>query len=97
MSEPRERALLVGISPGGAGRAHAEASLEELGLLARAAGARVVGSMLQERQKRDPATLIGKGKVVELGSQFNVEGDRSPWPGAATGAPMPPTAPSLIE
>jgi GTP-binding protein HflX len=66
VSAPRERALLVGISPGGAGRAHAEASLEELGLLARAAGARVVGSMLQERQKRDPATLIGKGKVVDV-------------------------------
>ena len=66
MNEPRERALLVGISPGGAGRAHAEASLEELGLLAQAAGARVVGSVLQERQKRDPATLIGKGKVLDV-------------------------------
>jgi GTPase len=66
VSEPRERALLVGISPGGAGRAHAEASLDELGLLAEAAGARVVGSVLQERQKRDPATLIGKGKVEDV-------------------------------
>ena len=66
MSEPRERALLVGISPGGKGRARAEASLDELGLLAQAAGARVVGSLLQERQKRDPATLIGKGKVVDV-------------------------------
>ena len=66
MSEPRERALLVGISPGGAGRTRAEASLEELGLLAKAAGARVVGSVLQERQKRDPATLIGKGKVLDV-------------------------------
>ncbi len=66
MSEPRERALLVGISPGGAARAHAEASLEELGLLAQAAGARVVGSLLQERPRRDPATLIGKGKVEDV-------------------------------
>ncbi|HEY5725153.1 MAG TPA: GTPase HflX [Methylomirabilota bacterium] len=66
MSEPRERALLVGVTAGGAARAGAEASLEELGLLAQAAGARVVGSLLQERARRDPATLIGRGKVEDV-------------------------------
>jgi GTP-binding protein HflX len=66
VTEPQERALLVGITAGGARRAEAEASLEELGLLAQSAGASVVGSMLQERARRDPATLIGKGKVTDV-------------------------------
>jgi GTP-binding protein HflX len=66
VSEPRERALLVGVTAGGTARAGAEASLEELGLLAQAAGARVVGALLQERARRDPATLIGRGKVEDV-------------------------------
>ena len=66
VTEPQERALLVGITAGGAGRAEAEASLEELGLLAQTAGASVVGSLLQERPRRDPATLIGRGKVADV-------------------------------
>ncbi len=40
--------------------------MEELGLLAQSAGARVVGSVIQERERLDPATLIGKGKLGEL-------------------------------
>jgi len=40
--------------------------VDELGLLARSAGARVVGRLIQERKRRDPATLIGRGKVEEL-------------------------------
>jgi GTP-binding protein HflX len=66
VSEPQERALLVGIAVGGARRAEAEASLEELGQLALSAGANVVGSTLQERPRRDPATLIGRGKVEDV-------------------------------
>jgi GTP-binding protein HflX len=56
----------VGLSQGPRARARSEASLEELGLLAASAGARVVGSLLQERARRDPATLIGRGKVEEV-------------------------------
>jgi GTP-binding protein HflX len=66
VNEPRERALLVGVTAGGAARAEAEASLDELGLLARSAGASVVGSLLQERSRRDAATLIGRGKVEDV-------------------------------
>jgi GTP-binding protein HflX len=32
-----------------------------------AAGGSVVGSLIQERKRKDPATLIGKGKVEEVG------------------------------
>ncbi len=65
MTDAGERALLVGLSLGGRGRARTESSLEELALLARSAGARVVGTLLQERARRDSATLIGRGKVEE--------------------------------
>jgi len=40
--------------------------VEELGLLAQSAGAAVVGSVIQERPRKDPATLIGRGKALEL-------------------------------
>ncbi len=66
MPEAGERALLVGLALGQRQRARAESSLEELTLLARSAGARVVGSLVQERARRDPATLIGRGKVEEV-------------------------------
>ena len=66
MPEAGERALLVGLALGQRQRARAESSLEELALLARSAGARVVGSLVQERARRDPATLIGRGKVEEV-------------------------------
>jgi GTP-binding protein HflX len=40
--------------------------MAELGELAQSAGAQVVGSMIQDRERFDPAMLIGKGKVREL-------------------------------
>jgi GTP-binding protein HflX len=40
--------------------------MEELGELARSAGAAVVGSVIQERARKDPATLIGRGKAEEV-------------------------------
>jgi len=40
--------------------------MEELGELARSAGASVVGTVIQERARKDPATLIGRGKVQEV-------------------------------
>ncbi len=42
------------------------ASLDELAGLAEAAGAVVGGRVTQKRQKPDPATLFGKGKVEEI-------------------------------
>ena len=51
---------------GGARRIDAEHSLEELGGLAEAAGARVVLRVLQERPRPDSATFLGSGKVEVL-------------------------------
>lgn len=65
---PVERAALVGLVTGGARRIDAEHSLEELGGLAEAAGARVVLRVLQERPKPDSATFLGSGKVEVLAS-----------------------------
>lgn len=44
----------------------AQEALAELRTLAESAGARVVGEILQHRDRPDPATLIGAGKVQEL-------------------------------
>ncbi len=48
-----------------AGQAERE-SLLELAELARSAGAEVTGSMLQMRERPDPATLVGHGKLEEI-------------------------------
>jgi GTP-binding protein HflX len=72
-ARPGERALLVGLALGARDRARTEASLEELAQLAASAGARVVGTALQERQRRDPATLVGRGKVDELKARCQQE------------------------
>ena len=44
----------------------ADESLAELRTLAGSAGARVVGEILQRRDRPDPATLIGAGKLEEI-------------------------------
>src|SRR5258706_1460639 len=43
-----------------------EAAMEEFRELAASAGANVVGEFTQRRDKPDPATLIGKGKLQEI-------------------------------
>jgi len=54
----------------------AEESLEELRALAISAGAQVAGEFLQHRDKPDPATLIGKGKLEEIaGAAASVSAD----------------------
>jgi GTPase len=54
----------------------AEESLEELRDLALSAGAQVAGEFLQHRDKPDPATLIGKGKLEEIaGAAASVAAD----------------------
>jgi GTP-binding protein HflX len=62
-----ERAFLVAVQL----RSHtvgldAEASLEELALLAHTAGAEVVGSAIQRLESPHPAHYIGKGKLEEV-------------------------------
>jgi GTP-binding protein HflX len=51
---------------GRARRLDAERSLDELAGLAQAAGAQVVLRLLQERQKPDPSTFLGAGKIETL-------------------------------
>ena len=54
----------------------AEESLDELRSLATSAGAQIVGEFLQHRDKPDPATLIGKGKLEEIeGAASSVSAD----------------------
>jgi len=61
----RERAVLVAaLLPGNPNDPHAP--LGELKALADTAGAEVVDQLIQHRQKPDPATFIGSGKVEEL-------------------------------
>jgi GTP-binding protein HflX len=60
-----ERVLLVGVWTDGTITA-AENSLAELALLAETAGSEVLEAVYQRRQKPDPATYVGRGKVEEL-------------------------------
>jgi GTP-binding protein HflX len=78
-TESHERVFLVGVGmkrashvPGvDAGDAE-RASLEELAELARSAGAQVAGSIFQMRDKIDPATVIGRGKIEEVKIEANL-------------------------
>lgn len=58
-----ENAILVGTH-----------SLDELRELATSAGARIIDEVIQRRDRPDPATFIGKGKVEELREQVVLEG-----------------------
>ena len=62
----RQRALLVGTGVGARNVADAEASLQELALLTDTAGADPMETVLQRRDRPDPATYVGAGKAEEL-------------------------------
>lgn len=65
-----ERGILVGLALPGISLDEAQDTLDELGLLADTAGVDVVVQVLQERRRRDPAYLIGRGKAEELVEQI---------------------------
>lgn len=71
LKNEQERAVLVGVrtqeTKNILGVSEADISITELKELAQAAGARVVASIIQNRESRDAAFLIGRGKVEELG------------------------------
>ncbi len=77
----RERALLVGLDlKSRSGRSGAvrdgytpEEALAELAGLTRSAGAEVLDSVLQSRERAEAATLIGSGKVDELAARAQAE------------------------
>jgi GTP-binding protein HflX len=60
-----ERVVLVGVWTEGPAE-QADASLAELARLAETAGSQVLDGLMQRRERPDPATYIGSGKVLEL-------------------------------
>lgn len=60
-----ERVLLVGVWTVGGAEA-AERSLAELAALAETAGSEVLDGVIQRRDRPDPATYVGSGKVAEI-------------------------------
>ncbi|MEV6606060.1 GTPase HflX [Kutzneria sp. NPDC051319] len=60
-----ERVVLVGVWTEG-NAADAEASLAELARLAETAGSHVLQGLVQRRDRPDPATYVGSGKVIEV-------------------------------
>ncbi|GAA6491161.1 MAG TPA: GTPase HflX [Candidatus Bariatricus faecipullorum] len=64
IKEEGERLILVGISTGE--QEDTEASLKELGALAKTAGAQVAGTVIQRREAVHPGTYVGKGKLEEI-------------------------------
>ena len=64
LNDIEERVILVGVQP--ADGDDTEESVKELGELAKTAGAQVVGSVIQNRERIHPGTYIGKGKLDEV-------------------------------
>ena len=62
----REKIVLVAVTLDGRTDAETSDSLDELERLVDTAGADVVARLTQRRDKPDPASFIGKGKVDEL-------------------------------
>ena len=69
LTEPEERAFLIGLDDPGDGRWPIERSLAELAALAETAGAVVVGSASQRRRQPDPTSYFGKGRAAELADE----------------------------
>jgi len=89
-----ERVLLVGVGlkrpshgPGLGAAEYERERLEELGELARSAGAEVAAAVVQMREGLDPATLVGRGKLDEIRAEALTHGapvvvfDRNLTPG----------------
>jgi GTP-binding protein HflX len=68
-----ERVVLVGVWTDGTVE-DAENSMAELALLAETAGSQVLDNVYQRRQKPDPATYIGRGKVDAVGEIVQASG-----------------------
>jgi len=72
----RDTATAAQTRPASEPQFSAEESLVELRDLAASAGAEIVGEILQRRDRPDPATLIGRGKLEEIaGAAASVSAD----------------------
>jgi GTPase len=69
-----ERGLVVAVLPKGADPGEELAEIREL---ARTAGVDPVATLVQPRQRPDPATYVGKGKLEELKHTFSESGAES--------------------
>ncbi|MDJ0790926.1 MAG: GTPase HflX [Acidimicrobiia bacterium] len=69
----RQRAMLIGLIRSSGERLRGEQSLAELSLLTDTAGSDPVVAELVRRERPDPATFIGKGKLSELVGLSKVE------------------------
>ena len=58
-----EKVILVGVWTEGTAQ-DADNSMKELAALAQTAGSEVMEALIQRRDKPDPATFIGSGKVI---------------------------------
>ncbi|MCW2632667.1 MAG: GTP-binding protein HflX, partial [Pseudonocardia sp.] len=68
-----EQVVLVGVWTEGSAE-QAEESLAELARLAETAGSVVLEGLVQRRQRPDPATFVGSGKVAELADTVRSNG-----------------------
>ena len=69
LSDKTERVLLVGVQENDGD--DTEESLQELSELAKTAGAEVVGTVIQKRERIHPGTYVGKGKIDEIRTLLN--------------------------
>ncbi|MGB5756194.1 MAG: GTPase HflX, partial [Acidimicrobiales bacterium] len=72
----RERIVLVGVTVAGQTAGDTAASLDELELLVDTAGADAIDRIVQRRERPDPGTFVGRGKVQEiLDSSLAIDAD----------------------
>ena len=69
LSDKTERVLFVGVQE--IDGDDTEESLQELAELAKTAGAEVVGTVIQKRERIHPGTYVGKGKIDEIRTLLN--------------------------
>ena len=69
LSDKTERVILVGVQENDGD--DTEESLQELAELAKTAGAEVVGTVIQKRERIHPGTYVGKGKIEEIRTLLN--------------------------
>ena len=73
----KEKVLLVGIYGLSSEKFQAEEHLEELALLTDTAGGIPVAKVLQQRNRPDVSSYVGKGKLTELKGQMSALGAKT--------------------